>query len=925
MGLKRCACFETRRFAPLLSMTKAEDSKNDRHAEEPLPRGVSKHAGRHKPFRQSLALILSSLFLATAAQAAPLTAQSLDQGWSFRLDPADPAAKAHVADTAWRAATTPGTVQTDLLANHAIPDPYVGQNEAKLQWIGLAGWQYRKTLTVDAAILQRDHVELVFDGLDTFASVFVNGQKLIAADNMFRAWRLPVKGVLHAGANTIEVDFASPIAKLQPWLLKQPYVLPGAYDSMFGDEPAGVQTSTYLRKAPYNYGWDWGPRYVTEGIWRPVRLEAWDNVRLADFHVSQDKIGADAAALTAQFDVKVDHPERLTLKIEATGPDGEALLPVSQTVEATPGDNQLRVPISIAKPKLWWPVGYGAPNLYRVSATVTDASGEVAKTDKRIGLRTVELRRESDAWGKSFEFVVNGVPIFAKGANLIPFDSFPPRATDAQMRRELTSAKAANMNMLRIWGGGYYGTDSFYDMADEMGLMIWQEFMFGGAVPPYDVAFRENTRQEAIEQVIRLRDHPSIVLWCGNNEVQTGWENWGDRIAFKDTLAPAERERIVIGMTTIFGQVLRGAVAQYSPQTPYIAGSPSTDLDGPADQDKDGDRHYWAVWGGSPVEAYLGETPRFQSEYGLQSFPEMRTIMSVAAPGDLSVNSPVIRAHQKYDKGNGNDRLLLYIRRNYGEPKDFASFVYLSQVMQADGIELAATHLRSSRPQTMGSLYWQLNDVWPGASWSSIDYFGRWKALQFHARRFYAPVIVTAIRNKGATVASVVSDRTTPLQARWRLRVMDVDGGVLETRTGELAVPSLAVAKIEALDDAAYLKGADPARTFAVYDLYDGDKPISRAVVYFAAAKAMPLPDPGVVSEIAGAAGDYTLTLKANRLARAVWVGFGDTDVDVSDNAFDLLPGETVTLKLKSAADLATLKKALTVQTLYGATTGGVS
>jgi beta-mannosidase len=862
---------------------------------------------------------------ATAAHAASLTAQSLDQGWSFRLDPADPAVKTHADAATWRPASTPGVVQTDLLANHAIPDPYVGRNEAQLQWIGLAGWQYRKTLTVDPATLQRDHVELVFDGLDTFASVFVNGQKLVAADNMFRAWRLPVKGVLHAGDNTIEVDFASPIAKLQPWLLKQPYVLPGAYDSMFGDEPAGVQTSTYLRKAPYNYGWDWGPRYVTEGIWRPVRLEAWDNIRLADFHVSQDKITGDAAALTAQFDIKVDHRERLTLKVQAVGPDGETPAPVSESVEVTPGDNKLSVPLSIAKPKLWWPVGYGAPNLYHISASVTDASGAVVRAEKRIGLRTVELRREPDAWGKSFEFVVNGVPIFAKGANLIPFDSFPSRATDAQMRRELTSAKAANMNMLRVWGGGYYGTDSFYDMADEMGLMLWQEFMFGGAVPPYDVAFRENTRQEATEQVVRLRDHPSIVIWCGNNEVQTGWENWGDRVAFKAKLAPDERERIVIGMTTIFGQVLRGAVEQYSPQTPYIAGSPSTDLDGPADQDKDGDRHYWAVWGGSPVESYLGETPRFQSEYGLQSFPEMRTIRSFAEPDDLSVNSPVIRAHQKYDKGNGNERLLLYIRRNYGEPKDFERFVYLSQVMQADGIELAATHLRSSRPQTMGSLYWQLNDVWPGASWSSIDYFGRWKALQFHARRFYAPAIVTAIRDKGATVASVVSDRTTPMRARWRLRVMDVDGRVLQTRTGELTVPALGVAKIEALDDAAYLKSADPGRTFAVYDLYEGDKPISRAVVYFAAAKAMPLPDPALISEIKGGPGDYSLTLKATKLARSVWVDLGDTDAEVSDNAFDLLPGETVTLKLKSTSDLATLKKALTVQTLYGATTGGVT
>jgi beta-mannosidase len=861
---------------------------------------------------------------AGAATAAPLAARSLDAGWSFRLNSADAAAKDHPQDTAWRPATTPGTVQTDLLALGAIPDPYVGLNEAKLQWIGLADWQYKTTLTIDAATLARNHLDLVFDGLDTFAEVYVNGTKLVSADNMFRTWRLPVKGVLHAGANTVEVNFASPIKKLQPWLLKQPYALPGAYDSMFGDEPAGKQTSTYVRKAPYNYGWDWGPRFVTEGIWRGVRLEAWDDLRLADFHIAQDKISAQAAALTAQFDLKADHAERLTLEVAITAPDGSALPPVSAAVDVTPGDNHLSLPIQIAEPKLWWPVGYGAPNLYRFTGLVRQAGGVAATAEKRTGLRTVELRREPDAWGKSFYFIVNGVPIFAKGANLIPFDSFPPRTTDARMRRELRSAVDANMNMLRMWGGGYYQTDDFYQMADEMGLMIWQEFMFGGAVPPYDVAFRENTRQEAVEQVTRLRDHPSIVVWCANNEVQTGWENWGDRVAFKDTLAPQERERIVTGMTTLFGQVLRGAVTQYSPQTPYLAGSPSTDLDGPADQDNDGDRHYWAVWGGSPVEAYLDETPRFQSEYGLQSFPEMRTIRTVAAPSDLSVSSPVIKAHQKYAKGEGNDRLLLYIRRNYGEPKDFDSFVYLSQVMQADGIELAATHLRASRPQTMGSLYWQLNDVWPGASWSSLDYYGRWKALQFHARRFYAPVIITAIRNKGVTQVGVVSDRTTPFAAQWRLKVMDVDGRVLAQRSGTATAAPLAVTSIETLADAALLKGADPTRTFAVYELSEGGQPVSRAVVYFAAAKAMALPDPGVNTDLRKTADGYALTLTATKLARAVWIDVGETDAKLSDNAFDLLPGESRTLHIESAADLATLGKSLAVRSLYGATTAGV-
>jgi len=477
------------------------------------------------------------------------------------------------------------------------------------------------------------------------------------------------------------------------------------------------------------------------------------------------------------------------------------------------------------------------------------------------------------------------------------------------------------MNMLRMWGGGHYQSDAFYAMADELGLMIWQDFMFGGAIPPYDVAFRENTRIEAVEQVKRLGDHPSIVLWSGNNEVQTGWENWSDRVAFKTSIPPEERERIVVGMTTLFGQVLRGAVAESDPDTPYWAGSPSTDYDGASDLLTDGDRHYWSVWGGSlPVEEYLHVTPRFMSEYGLQSQPEMRTLRTVAGSKDLSVNSTVMRAHQKYAKGEGNERILFYIRRNYGEPKTFEDFVYLSQVMQAEGIELAALHHRSSRPQTMGSLYWQLNDVWPGASWSSVDYYGRWKALQYHARRFYASVALAAVHDKGATTITLLSDRTTAAGVRWRVRVMDVDGKVLSDSTSDAELKPLAATQVADLPDATLFKGADPARTFAVVELIENGRTISRGIVTQVPAKAMALPDPRLGATWSKTADGYAVTVKAAKLARAVWLGFGDLDATLSDNAFDLPPGEAVTVQVTSKASLAQLKRALTLRSLYGAT-----
>jgi beta-mannosidase len=462
--------------------------------------------------------------MASTALAGPVETRSLDQGWSFRLDPADAAAKTHAAEAAqWRPATVPGTVQTDLLAAGRIPDPFAGTNEAQLQWIGLADWQYQRTLDADAALLARDHVDLVFDGLDTFAEVFVNGVKLLSADNQHRRWRVPVKSILKPGANLITIDFKSPIKKLQPDLLKQPYVLPGAYDSAFGDEPPAKHTSTYVRKSPYHYGWDWGPRYVTEGIWREVRLEAWDEARIDGFRIRQDQVAADHARLSAEFEIEADGTRTVELAVTPTAPDGAALPVVRQTVTLAPGLNRVSVPVAIAAPKLWWPAGYGAQDLYRFSASVSLDGAVVAKAERRSGLRTVELRRETDAWGKSMGFVVNGVPVFAKGANLIPFDSFSPRVTDEKMRQILTSARDANMNMLRMWGGGHYQSDAFYAMADELGLMIWQDFMFGAPSRPTTWPSARTPGSRPSSRSSAWATIPASCCGAATTRWQTGW------------------------------------------------------------------------------------------------------------------------------------------------------------------------------------------------------------------------------------------------------------------------------------------------------------------------------------------------------------------------------------------------------------------
>ena len=863
-------------------------------------------------------IMLATWIAAAGSVSAATPSQLIRDGWQFRIAPGSAQAGSHRALSAWHAAQVPGVVQTDLLDDKLIPDPYYRDNEAKLQWIGLADWDYRTTFRVDPAMLRHGHVDMVFDGLDTFADVALNGHHILTADNMFRRWRVPVRTLLHAGDNTLTVTLHSPIARLLPWLLKQPYALPGEFDSAFGDEPKGKQTANYVRKAAYQYGWDWGPRFVTEGIWKPIRLEAWDTLRLADFHIAQPQVTAQAARLQAQFEIRADRPGKALLRVDWTAPDGQHRQ-AGQAVMLHRGDNTVMVPIRIEHPQRWWPAGYGAQNMYSFHGEVVVAGQVLARADRETGLRSVELRRRKDKWGRSFEFVVNGVPIFAKGADLIPFDSFPTRVTPQRIGQILQSARAANMNMLRIWGGGYYESDAFYAMADRLGLMIWQDFMFGGAIPPNDKAFRDNTKVEAVQQVKRLRDHPSIVLWCGNNEVQTGWESWSDRKKFKQSVGPIETARIEKGMRELFDHTLRDVVANDDPTVPYWSSSPSTDDEGPANVLDNGDYHFWDVWSGSaPIGKYLDVTPRFQSEYGLQSMPVMATIDSFTKPSDRSPETPVMRAHQKFANGNGNQRLLFYIRAYYGEPKDFASFVYLSQVMQAEGIQLAAEHLRASRPHAMGSLYWQLNDVWPGASWSSIDYYGRWKALQYHARRFYAPLRVVAIRKDGRTQVSLVSDRTSPLKAQLQIRVIGMDGKQVWSHRQDVRVAALASTPGGDFTDAQLLHGADPRRSVAVFELIDHGKVLSRHMVYFRRAKDLDLPDPGLKATLS--ANGHEVTVSTQRFAREVWVGFGDLDVRLSDNAFNLLPGQRVVLQVDSTASPGMLRKAMHVHSLYGAT-----
>jgi beta-mannosidase len=852
-------------------------------------------------------LLLAALLLILpgAAGAAPTSVVQLSAGWQVRIDPNDAAAStAHPRSARWIAARVPGSVQQDLIAAGQVPDPFKGTNEGAIQWVGLTDWQWRTTIDVTPAMLARGHLDLVFDGLDTFASVTVNGRALLTADNAHRRWRTDAKPLLKPGRNEIVVAIASPIKRLQPMVLAEKNSLPGEYDSAFGDEPKGKQTSPYIRKAKYGYGWDWGPRIVTIGLWRPARLEAWDDARIDRFRVEQEALGDAEARVAAKLEVVADHAVTTTVRATVTTPAG-ATIAAERRVTLSAGRNLVSVPLTIAAPQRWQPVGYGAQPLYRVEA----ALGGDDRATSRIGLRTVELIRGQGAFG----FRVNGTAIFAKGANLIPFDSFPARVTPATMRSLLSDARSANMNMIRVWGGGYYLDDAFYDAADELGIMVWQDFMFGGSVTPPDAAYRENVRIEADEQVARLADHPSIMLWAGGNEILSGWENWSDRKAFKKAVGADEQERIGVGMAVLFDRVLRDAVTRNAPGTPYWNNSPSTDYEGPIDSDASGDRHFWDVWSGSkPVENYLNGCPRFMSEYGFQAMPDLATIRAFAGKGALAPDAPVMKAHQKFLAGEGNERLRLYLDQRLRPAKDFADFVYLTQVNQAQAIGLAASHHRACRPVTMGSLYWQLNDVWPAVSWASVDYEGRWKLLHYAARRFFAPQAIVAEHKGETTRVVLVSDATTPIAGEWRVRAMAMDGRALRSFRATVTLPPLSATEVVSLSDADLFADAPPASSYAVAELVVDGRVASRTIVERGMPKDMAYPAPGLTATWNGKA----VTVTAKALARAVMLDFGDIGAQPSDDGFDLMPGESVTVTVESKASGAALKKALVMRSL---------
>lgn len=821
-----------------------------------------------------------------------MTHQSLSGEWNFR----------QLGMTEWLPASVPGGVHTDLLALGKIPDPFVGDNEKRVQWVADTDWEYRRSFTTLAAsgngVGTRQF--LVCDGLDTLAEVSLNGQLLGKADNMHRQWQWDVTDQIKSGDNEISILFRSPAAFARE---KQ------AQQRLTGSEPVALPGGPHLRKAACHWGWDWGPQLPPIGIWKDIRLESYSTAWFENVHVRQKHeaghVTVDVAVMFEQW-----KPAGLHTVLKIISPDGN----IQTSTVAFAGHTTATLQFEIENPKLWWPNGLGEQNLYQLQVTLENGASVLDSRSYQIGLRTVELRREPDEWGESFTFVVNGVPIFAKGADWIPADSFPTRVTDAHLESLLKSAVDAHMNMLRVWGGGVYEEERFYDLCDRLGLLVWQDFTFACSIYPADDAFAENVRIEAIENVRRLRHRASLALWCGNNEMEQAWVDWG----WSNPADPAN-QALKAGYDRMFHHLLPAVAAAEDPDRPYWPSSASSGIPfAQPNASQRGDMHYWEVWHGrKPFTAYRGQFPRFMSEFGFQSLPPYKTVQTYAAPADENMNSYIMEHHQR--SGNGNGLMLAQMTDTFRAAKDFQSLVYLSMILQAEGIRYGVEHWRRNMHRVSGTLFWQLNDCWPVASWSSLDYFGRWKALQYAARRFYAPVLLSVEDDSTRMSVHITSDRPLPWAGSVRWRLESVTGALLASGEETVNAAPLSDAPVVALDFADKITDDNRRATVFVCELWHDNERVSSSVSTFAPNKHLELADPGLKVDVALAGETLTFNVSANSLARFVELELDGVDVVFSDNYFDVPAGDAalVIASLPPGWTREQVQAAVRVRSLY--------
>ena len=851
-----------------------------------------------------LTIMLCLSFLTQARPAAntmPATQQEITSGWQFK----------QARGNNWYPATVPGVVHTDLMNNGIIDDPYFRLNERSVQWVDKEDWIYKTTLTVTPDVFEKDNIELYFKGLDTYADVYLNDSLVLKANNMFREWRVPVKALLKNGANELHIYFHSPVKIDLPKFDAIRYPIEAVNDQSENGGLLDRKISVFARKAGYHYGWDWGPRLVTSGIWRPVYLIGWSDLRLDNIYYQQEDVTARQAQIKAIAGVIADKDGTATLTIQAEGVKNTW----TKTVPVRKGYNTIELPVVVPSPRLWWSNGLGEAYRYPFTATVSMNNHSDSQTNL-LGLRKLEVIRDKDAVGATFYFRLNGVNVFAKGANYIPQDNFLPRVTPERHKQTILDAVHANMNMLRIWGGGTYEDDVFYDLCDEYGIMIWQDFMFACSIYPMNPEMLENIRQEAADNVIRLRNHPCIALWCGNNENHTAWFNWGWMQRYERLGVLAELRK---DYKDVFHDILPEAVKKYDPVRFYWPSSPyGGDPDarcetGQPDWNPNGDAHYWGVWHAKDsIANYNIIRARFFSEYGFQSFPEYQSVLKYAPETqDHDIYSDVMMAHQR-GGSHANGLIEWYLLNEYRKPKDFQSLLYMGQLLQGDAIRTAMEAHRRDMPYCMGSLFWQHNDCWPVASWSSRDYYGRWKAQHYFTKKAYNDLLVSPVAKDDKLEVYIVSDRLQPVKGKLQIRIMDLKGNTVFTQEKTVTAPPN-TSQLQFSDNIGHLLNGKQRNEVVVNArFFENGKKESVGNNYFLTRyKNIDFPKAVISKRTTVAKDGFDVTVESNVFARGVFLSINGIDNFFSDNYFDLLPNEPVTIRVATSLSKSEFDKQL--------------
>lgn len=846
------------------------------------------------------AILIALLCIPLTGISANVIEKEINTGWKFR----------QARLTNWYPATVPGVVHTDLLANKIIEDPFFRLNERGQQWIDKEDWMYETNFDVDSETINKSNIILHFYGLDTYADVYLNGELVLKADNMFREWKVDIKEKVKPIDNQLHIYFHSPIKIDMPKFNALPYRYQTGPDQSQQGGIFDKTLSNFARKAGYHYGWDWGPRFVTSGIWRPVVLEAWNDLRIENVYLRQKDITAKKAVITNEVEISADRDmagAKITVKDNESGK-----IYGTVTSDLKKGQNTVSVDFTINNPRLWWSNGLGSPELYNFATHVTAGSSIADSKLTTTGLRSVKLVSEPDKDGTALYIELNGVRVFAKGANYIPQDNFLPRVTPEQYEKTVLDAVNANMNMLRVWGGGSYESDLFYELCDKYGIMVWQDFMFACSMYPSEGHYLESVKFEAIDNIKRLRNHPSIALWCGNNEAYYFWHNWDLKKNYANQ-NPEYAQVIWRQYTDLFHKLLPEMVEQYHSESTYRPSSPYG-YPGEGDSPNHGDRHYWGVWHGKePTTKFNEERSRFFSEYGFQSFPEFESVKIFAPePTDWDIESEVMMAHQR--AGNyANPRIREYLINEYKEPNGFEGFLYMSQILQGDAIKIAIEAHRRDMPFCMGTLFWQHNDCWPVASWASRDYYGRWKAQHYYSKKAYRDLLVSPLVKDGKLNVNVVSDRLKEAKGTLNIEVVKLDGTKLNSIKKSIKVPANTSTHTYSASIESLVKGTPQNEVIVLTTFTDNNGVKYDNSCFFTTLKEIDLPVVTISKSINAVDGGYEVTLKSDKFARAVMMSIDGIDNFFEDNYFDILPGQEVKVKVKTGLSKAEFEKQLKV------------